>query len=232
MTKTTANTSALPRKTANKEMTFLPIPTAIRRMSQNWPSRRRPPRRWWAGIMVAMVLAGSHRPLVSADQPHNVAVLDFSTSGPLPSISGLTPGRFAADDLAEMLARITHRPLRVIPRKGVREAEASLHWQSTDLLRFDRLAQLAQRVGADHLFVGRVERLDIPGHSALGGSMFRVTASVRVQVFDAAAKRFVGDARGSGLALSPSQLVAAQQALHDANAEALPQAISKLPHAP
>jgi hypothetical protein len=182
--------------------------------------------------MAAVLLAGYHRPSVSAGQLHSVAVLDFSTSGPLPSISGLTPGRFAADDLAEMLARITHRPLRVIPRKAVREAEASLHWQSTDLLRFDRLAELAQRVGADHLFVGRVERLDIPGHSASSGSMFRVTASVRVQVFDAAAKRFVGDAPGSGLAMNPLQRVAAQQALHQANAEALPPSIAKLPSAP
>jgi hypothetical protein len=184
--------------------------------------------------MAATLLAGSHRPPIVASQVRSIAVLDFSTSGTMPSISGLTPGRFAADDLSQTLAGITHRLLTVIPRKTIRDAEASLNWQSADLLRFDRLAELARRVGADHLFVGRIESLitQTQGRSSLGGNMSRADASVRLQVFDAAQKRLLGSALGSGLGLGPSQQVAAQQALHQANSDALSKAVAKLPPAP
>ena len=222
------------RKMAQKEMTFLPVATPIRHVSQNCPGRRGRLRLWSACIVVAMIQARYLTPPVLASQLHSIAVLDFSTSGTLPSISGLTPGRFAADDLSQTLAGITHRPLTVIPRKTIRDAEPSLNWQSADLVRLDRLAELARRVGADHLFVGRIESLitQTQGRSSLGGSMSRVDATVRVQLFDAGQKRFVGSALGSGLGLGPSQRVAAQQALHQANADALSKAFAKLPPAP
>jgi hypothetical protein len=215
-------------------MTFLQIRSVMQRVSQNGPIRRGMLRLWSAGIVVATLLAQYMSLPVTASQLRSVAVVDFSITGPAPSISGLIPGRYAADDLSQTLAGVTHRPLTVIPREKVRDAEASLSWQSADLLRFDRLAELAQRVGADHLFVGRIESLitQTQRMSGLGGNMSRVDASVRVQVFDAAQKRFVGNALGGGLGMGPSQRVAAQQALHQANADALPKAVAKLPAAP
>jgi len=213
-------------------MTLSSIFTAMQRVSQNGPTRRGVLRLWSAGIVVAMLLAQYLSLPVIASQLRSVAVVDFSMTGRAPSISGLTPGRFAADDLSQMLAGVKHRPLTIIPRETVRDAETSLNWQIADLLRFDRLAELARRVGADHLFVGRIESLIAQAQRMSGGNMSRVDASVRVQVFDAAQKRFVGNALGSGLGMGPSQRVAAQQALHQANADALSKAVGKLPAAP
>jgi hypothetical protein len=190
--------------------------------------------RWWSvGIMVAMLLIGYH-PVVSAAPVHRIAVVDFTTSGPLPTISGFTPTRFAADNLQEILTNATHSPVTVIPLKDVRAAESGLNWRSADLLSFNRLAQLAQRLGASHLFLGRIERLDLVtnGLGGLGGSMVTVNAAVHLQVFDAAQKRIAGDALGRGSTMGASQVVEAQSALHQAIAHAVAPAVARLKAAP
>jgi hypothetical protein len=66
------------------------------------------------------------------------------------------------------------------------------YWKMlADLVNFDRLAELAQKVGANYLFVGRIESLNVPS-----GGGAAVTTSVRIQAFDAAAKSILGLRRG------------------------------------
>ena len=179
------------------------------------------------GIMVAVLFAGYQHPLVSAGTPINVAVLDFAAMNPLPTVSGVDPRRYVADDLAAALSHVTNPQLTVVSRKDVRNAEASLAWKMpTDLANFDRLAQLAQNVGANYLFVGRIESINVPG----GGGGAGLTATVRIAVFDASAKSNLGSATGNGLAaMTAGRDAAVRGALHNANGKALPALIAKLP---
>jgi len=179
-----------------------------------------------AGIMVALLFAGYQRPLVSAQQPINVAVLDFSAANITQTTYAATVGHFAANDLAAQLAHVSHPQLTVVSNKSVRDAAASLGWKTADLVNFDRLAQLAQNVGANYLFVGRVQSINLPG----GGGGAGTTATVQIALFDAAAKSNLGTATGNGLAgTTGGRDVAVQGALHNANAKALASLVKKLP---
>jgi hypothetical protein len=178
-----------------------------------------------AGIMIALLFAGYQRPLVSAQQPINVAVLDFGTGSITQTSYAGTVSRYAADDLAAQLAHVSN--VTVISRKSVRDAAASMGWKTADLVSFDRLAQLAQNVGANYLFVGRVQSINVPG----GGGGAGLTATVQIALFDAAAKSNLGTATGNGLAATTGGRDAAVRgALHNANAKALAPLKAKLPH--
>jgi len=178
------------------------------------------------GIMVAVLFTGYQRPLVSAQQPINVAVLDFSAANITQTTYAATVSRYAADDLAAQLAHVSN--VTVISRKSVNDAAASLGWKMpADLVNFDRLAQLAQNVGANYLFVGRVQSINAPG----GGGGAATTATVQIALFDAAAKSNLGTATGNGLAATTGGRDAAVRgALHNANAKALAALKAKLPH--
>ena len=178
------------------------------------------------GIMVAVLFTGYQRPLVSAQQPINVAVLDFSAANITQTTYAGTVSRYAADDLAAQLAHVSN--VTVISRKSVNDAAASLGWKMpADLVNFDRLAQLAQNVGANYLFVGRVQSINAPG----GGGGAGTTATVQIALFDAAAKSNLGTAIGNGLAgTTGGRDVAVRGALHNANAKALAALKAKLPH--
>jgi hypothetical protein len=182
------------------------------------------------GIMVAVLFAGYQHPLVSAGTPINVAVLDFAAMNPLPTVSGVDPRRYVADDLAAALSHVTNPQLTVVSRKDVRNAEASLAWKMpTDLANFDRLAALAQKVGANYLFVGRITSLNVPTGGGGGGAA--VTASVQIEAFDAAGKSILGAwVTGNGLSGAiGAKDAAVRAALHQANAKALPALVAKLP---
>jgi hypothetical protein len=176
--------------------------------------------------MIAVLFAGYQHPLVSAGQPISVAVLDYSVPSTA-AVTGQTVSRYAADDLAAQLAHVSHPQLTVVSSKAVRDAEASLGWKMpADLANFDRLAQLAQNVGANYLFVGRIQSIIAPG----GGGGAGLTATVQIAVFDAAAKNNLGSSTGNGLAgTTGGKDVAVRGALHNANAKALPALIAKLP---
>ena len=179
----------------------------------------------FCGIMVAVLLAGYQRPLVSASQPINVAVLDYAIPSSA-AVTGQTASRYAADDLAAKLSHVSHPQLTVVSRKAVRDAEASLGWKMADLVSFDRLAQLAQNVGANYLFLGRIQSITPPG----GGGGAAYGATVSITVFDAAAKNSLGSATGNGLAgATGGRDTAVRGALSNANAKALPALIAKLP---
>ena len=176
------------------------------------------------GIMVAVLLAGYQRPLVSAQTPINVGVLDYA----IPSsaqVAGATVARYAADDLAAQLGHVSHTQLTVLSRKSVRDAASSMGWKTADLVSFTRLAQLAKNLGANYLFVGRIESVTPPSTGSAG-----VTATVRVAVFDAAASNNLGSATGNGLAAAVGGRDAAiRNAVHNANGKALAGLIPKLP---
>jgi len=180
-----------------------------------------------AGIMVALLLAGYQRPLVSAQTPISVAVLDYAVPSSA-AVSGATASRYVADDLAAQLGKVSHPQLTVISRKAVRDAEASLAWKMpADLINFGRLAQLAQNVGANYLILGQIQSVNVPG----GGGGAGLTATVQIALFDAAAKSNLGTATGNGLAgTTGGRDVAVRGALHNANAKALAALKAKLPH--
>jgi hypothetical protein len=195
-----------------------------------WPNRRIVI--FQAAIVAAVlgVLAPPHGDPIWAAPLDTVGVVDFYMVGPAPAISGLIPGRFAADDLAQLLPKVAHRPIKVIPREILRETEASMGWRTADVAHADRLTELARQVGAIHLITGRIERLYTQGRSGgrMGGSPVQATANIQVQVFDASHRRFEAGAPGEGYAVGSVQRVVAQQALHQANAAALPRALKKL----
>lgn len=174
---------------------------------------------------VLAVFAQRHGHPVLASPPNTIGVVDFYMVGTTPVISGLDPGRFGADDLAELLPKVAHHPLKVIDRAVLREAAASMQWRRADIANPDRLIDLARRVGAVHLAIGRIERFYTGGRGS-GRTGVEATAKIRVQMFDAIHKRFAPGALGDGFATGVVQRVVAQQALHQANVTALPGALS------
>ena len=195
-----------------------------------WPNRRIVV--FQAAVVAAVlgVLALPCGAAIRAASPDTVGVVDFYMVGPAPAISGLIPGRFAADDLTQLLPKAAHRPIKVLPREILRETEASMGWRAADVTHAGRLTELARRVGAIHLITGRIERLYTEGRSGarMGGSPVQATAKIQVQVFDASHRRFEAGAPGDGYAVGSVLRVVAQQALHQANAAALAHALKKL----
>jgi len=192
-----------------------------------WPGRRITIIQAGVAQAILAVVALPHGYPVRAAPPVTVGVVDFYVSGPTPAISGLNPGGFAADDLAQLLPKVAPHPVEVIPRGVLRKAEASMKWRSADVANPDRPAELAHRVGAAHLIIGRIERLYMTGGGgAMRGSPVQITAKIRIQVFDPPHRRFAPGASGEGNAVGNVQRVAAQQALQRANAAALPLALA------
>jgi hypothetical protein len=175
------------------------------------------------GIMVAVLFAG-YQPLVSAQTPINVAVLDYFVPSQY-AVTGQSAARYAADDLARQLGH-GHPNLAVIDRKKVRDAESSMGWKMPgDMGSFDRMAQLAQSVGADYLILGEIESVNLPG----GGGGGATNATVRIEAFNASTKTITAAATGNGLAATTGgRDVAVQGALHNANAKALAALAAKL----
>jgi hypothetical protein len=162
------------------------------------------------------------------------AVVDFYVLSPVPFVDGLFPERFVADAITGMLPQASHEDVAVIPRQGVRRAEYEVNWQASDVLRFTRLSQLGRAVQADRLVVGWIERLDLDGGGVrIGFPHIRPHpvsgfATVRIQVFDVVQGRIVAEAVGSAYGMGVTPVFAAEEALRDAAARALPGVISRL----
>jgi hypothetical protein len=162
------------------------------------------------------------------------AVVDFYVLSPVPFVDGLFPGRFVADTITGMLPQASHDDIVVIHRRDVRRAEQEVDWQDSDVLRFARLSELGRAMHADRLVVGWIERLDLSdGGVRIGFPRIRSHpvsgfATVRIQVFDVAQGRIVAQAAGSAYGMGMTLLFAAEQALRDAAARALPGVIAHL----
>jgi len=186
---------------------------------------------WWLGVFVVL-LAGFRGSAAPASPLHAVAVPDFFLSGPTPSVSGTPPVQVAADELTAMLPNAAPGPLEVIPRRVVREAQASMRWRGQDALSTSRLAELATALHADHLFVGRIDRFVVERPSRVGTSRWTVNTNLRLQVFQSAGRRFTSIGSGNGLGTGATQSSAIQQALRQALNAALPLALKTVARVP
>ena len=165
--------------------------------------------------------------------------MDFYALTPPPPVSGLVPERFVADEVAKMLPEAVRGEAAVIPREAIRRAEAALAWRAWDVLSYARLADLAREARADHLVVGWIRRLELdgtgPGVKAPtegGDHIVSGSATVLVQIFDAAEGRIVAEAQGDGSTLGQTRLLIARQVLRDAAGGALTKLVVKMPPAP
>ncbi len=96
-----------------------------------------------------------------------------------------------------------------------------MHWQTADVLHFDRLRALAKAVGADRLVVGWIPLFSVDGGGGRsvplpgdGNEPLTADANIVVQVFDASEGRLVGETRQSGFALGITSWQVATGALH------------------
>ena len=171
-------------------------------------------------IIAAMIGLVLTTPALAATQ--TVGVVDFYTHRTSASFGGLTPTRFAADDLSPMLANVSGGRFAVVGRSTMEQAEAQLGWQNGDVLRFERLRALARAVNADRLVVGWITLLAVSvGRSnnklANGGNGPPTALSNLVfQVFDAGQGRIVSKMRESGFAMGASPHLLQEWALHRA----------------
>jgi hypothetical protein len=151
-----------------------------------------------------------------------VAVVDFYAPTPVPEYAGVTPARFAADDLSGMLMRAGGDRLVPISRATVVRAEADLRWHADDVLHFARLSALSQSLHADRLVVGWIAQWTV-GHEPNsemttrgGGGPITGHAVVVVQVFDPTEGRLVAQTRAEGNGVGGLNSLVAEQTLHDA----------------
>jgi len=179
----------------------------------------------WVGAAVAAVLALVSSSLSSVGAAQTIGAVDFAVRPPMPSISGLFPGRFAADDVTTLLERDTHAPLVVISRQTMAQAQTALGWRETDMTKYARLSALAERAQATYLAIGTIDRLALERQT---NSSYRATATVHIQVFTLVPARITGAVAGSGSAVASTSRTAAQQALHQAIEQALPSALAKI----
>lgn len=183
-------------------------------------------------------LVGATGPLPEAGalpQGIKVGVVDFYAPTPLGTFSGVSPERFAADDLSNLLARAAAGRLEVIPRVTMQRAEGAMRWRETDVLHFDRLRALARAVAADRLVVGRIPLLQV---EAGGGGGVPIppdgngppTALVNlvVQVFDEAEARIVAEAHASADIIGATRPQLTEQVLHVALDRGLPDVLRLL----
>lgn len=172
--------------------------------------------RWIGAAAAAWLLAAPAG--LSATTAWTIGVVNFAERPALPNISGVFPGRSAADTATTLLERTVHPPVTVIARKTVAQAEAAMEWRPRDITVFARLKELANRAGAAHLVVGTVDRLS---SERFAGQTFRSMATVSVQVFTPQPTRITKAVTGSGSAMSTVPANAANQALRQAVEEAL-----------
>jgi hypothetical protein len=191
----------------------------------------------WRGALVLLVLTlvmnTSGQPTGAAPAVSAVGIVDFYAPTPLGAYS-FVPERFAADALSNLLAQAGAGRFTVTPRESMERAEASLGWQSVDVLHFDRLRALAQAVGATALVVGWIPLLAVRvgggggGVPPNGGGPMADTNLV-LQIFDAAQGRLVAETRHSAYAIvGTTRDLLAKQVLHDALVPAVPPLVGSL----
>jgi hypothetical protein len=181
--------------------------------------------RWLGvGVLLFLIAAASRSAPVdaAAATARTVGVVDFyspTTLGPF----GFVPERFAADELATLLAQSGAGQLTIVPRDSMGKAEDSVGWQNTDVLHFDRLRVLAQAAGANRLVVGWISLLVV--RAGGGGGGFPPNGSgppmaltnLVLQVFDATQGRLVGENRQSAsVVIATTRDLLGKQVLHDA----------------
>jgi hypothetical protein len=188
-------------------------------------------------IIIGVIVAILHGLATAAAPARTVGVVEFYALSPLTPIEGGVPEEYAADDASRILPQIAGDQFAVMPRGTMRQAEAALGWRPWDVLSFSRLGQLAGRVGADNLVVGWIRLLHLdpegPGIGRLGfGRPLSGSATVLLQIFDARGGRIVAESPGDGYAIGQVRAFVAEQALHQATAQALPRVFAKLTPAP
>lgn len=162
-----------------------------------------------------------------------IGVVDFYALSPLPAFLSLTPQGFVADDLAGLLGRAGTDRIMVLPRSDVMQAQRALGWRTSDVMKYARMADLAQRLGADRLAVGWIRGLNVeregdhhrffPGSDFVWGS-----ADLQVQVFDAAQGRLIMSSEFRGTAAGFVPYLVAEEALHQALVPAVAPALAVL----
>lgn len=176
------------------------------------------------------LLAGRHEPAVANASGGTVGVVDFYAQTPLGAFVGLYPERFAAADLSRLLARAAADRFVVISPETMQRAEDSMHWQSQDVLHFDRLRALARAVSADRLVVGWIPLFSVDAtgggagfpRTADGNGPPTATANIVVQVFDQSAGRLVAETKQRASVLGVTRSQAARFVLDVALERALP----------
>ena len=183
------------------------------------------PRVWrWIGMALALVLAPVS--LSSANTAPAIGVVDFVVRQPAPSISGLSPGRLAADDATTVLQRTAPAAFAIISRKTMSQAQTALSWRDTDITKYARLSALANDAHVTYLVIGTVYRLFVEEQSSAGSH--RVTTAVHVQVFTAVPARISEPVTGTGVAFANVSRIAAQQALRQAIERAMPSLLARI----
>jgi len=154
-----------------------------------------------------------------------IGVPDFAARASIPNISGMFPGRFAADATTTALQRAAHPPLSVIPRTTMTKAQSALKWRDTDITKFAQLTALADRVGAAHLIIGTIDRLSV---ERISNSVSRSAATVHIQVFTVAPAGITQAVAGTGSGIAAVPRDAAEQALRQAVEQALNAELPKI----
>ncbi len=168
------------------------------------------------------------RPPVEAAPPRvkTVGVVDFYAPIPLGASEGVILERFAADDIADLLARAVGASFSIIPRAMIQQAETAMRWRDEDVLGSERLSTLARTVGADWLIVGLIPMLTVESRDIHG--RFTGEASVVVRVFDATQGRTVAETRQWGSKVGDARPALAEQVLHRVLESTVPSVISTL----
>ena len=191
-----------------------------------------------ASLLSVFLPAAPLPPAGALPQAVKVGVVDFYALSPLGSYSGVIPERLAADQLSALLERSGGGRFDVISRAAMQEAEATMRWQSADVLSFARLQALGRAVGADRLMVGWITQLAVQSggggvnrSSADGGgdgppSAF---ASIVLQVFDEAQGRLIASTKQSAeVSYGSTRALLAARALQVVLERAFPDIVSKL----
>ncbi len=190
-----------------------------------------------AALGVLLVLAAvplSRQAAGAAPAVRTIGVVDFYAISPVSPIVGVIPERFAADDLSGMLAQAGEGRIILVARRTVQQAEHELAWHDADVLRYDRLSALAQRLHADRLVIGWIRQLAVAfdsggdGFPPRGSGPIMATAALTVQVFDAGQGRIVAETRTDGDALGFVRPILTEIVLHRALEPAVAPTLSAL----
>jgi hypothetical protein len=146
-------------------------------------------------------------------------------------VPGIIPEERAADDLTDLLAGSAGQQVTVLSRVAVREAESAIGWRGADVLRFDRLKQLAGLLNADRLMVGWIQRfvLDRSGTGGQGGGhFFSGLVAVMVQDFDPRQGRLVSQVQQGAYEPSATAPVVTDRLLRSVLERVLPSILPSL----
>ena len=179
----------------------------------------------WMGVAVAAALAFAPQGLSAAGAAQAIGVPDFAARPSTPTMSGLNPGRFAADAATMQLTRAAHPAFTVIPRTTITQAQTALNWRDNDITRLPRLTELANRVGATRLVIGTIDRITV---DQVANNLYRCTATVTLQIFTLAPAKATSTVTGMGSGTGRLSRDAAQQALQEAIEQAVKAELGKL----